>query len=91
MEGVREMVIGDTVEMMLSGDPIERLKAEYHQIRIRTASLEKFLYKYSSGRLELPEYTNYNTLHRQFQTMCVYESILKERLDDIKLKGVEPC
>lgn len=89
VSAVREMVIKDTVEMMLSSDPVERLEGEYHQARIRTKSLEQFLYKYGSGHRELPPYTDFNTLHRQFQTMCVYENILKERLEKIKLAGVE--
>ena len=78
------MELKDTVDLMLSKDPVERLQAEHLQIKIRLKSLEDFLEKYKGGTTKLPPYTNYNILHRQFTTMLAYEKILEDRLNMIK-------
>lgn len=81
------MELKDTVDLMNSEDPVERLQAEYLQAKIRVKSLEDFLEKYKGGIVPLPPYTDYNILHRQFQTMLVYEKILEDRLNLIKEAG----
>lgn len=78
------MELKDTVDLMNSTDPVERLRAEYIQTKIRVKSLKDFLEKYKDGIVSLPPYTNYNILNRQFQTMLVYEKILEDRLNLIK-------
>ena len=87
MQGVRDMELRDTVDYMLSSNPVQKLEAEYLQTKIRVKSLEDFLEKYKGGIVALPPYTNYNILHRQFQTMLVYEKILEDRLNLIKEAG----
>ena len=87
MQGVRDMELRDTVDYMISSNPIQRLEAEYLQTKIRVKSLEDFLEKYKNGVASLPPYTDYNILHRQFQTMLVYEKILEDRLKLIKEEG----
>ena len=77
----------DTVVLMCSEDPVERLQAEYLQAKIRVKSLKDFLEKYKDGIVSFPPYTDYNILHRQFQTMLVYEKILEDRLKLIREEG----
>lgn len=83
------MELKNTIDLMLSEDPVDRLKAEKLQIEIRVNNLEKFLDKYKGGVVQLPPYTDYNTLHRQYQSMLVYHGVLAERLSRIENAGTE--
>ena len=64
------MELKDTVDLMLSGDYKDRLKAEYLQLSIRIEKLE----------LRLEENDN-ELLQAQLALMSAYKSILKERLN----------
>ena len=86
------MELAHTVDMMLSDDPIERLKAEYYQTQNRVDELRTFLRAVEDGEKDLPPNTTYNLLNRQYQTMLVYLNILEERLELLHTKntlGVE--
>lgn len=64
------MELEDTVDLMLSGDYKDRLKAEYLQLSIRIEKL----------KLRLEENNN-ELLQAQLALMNAYKNILKERLD----------
>lgn len=51
MEAIKEL--NQTVDLMLSNNYKDRLKAEYHQLRIRTDKLGQMLQKYESGKTDL--------------------------------------
>ena len=46
------MELKDTVDLMLSEDYKDRVKAEYYQLKIRIEKLEAMLKKYDEGTLE---------------------------------------
>lgn len=73
------MELKDTVDLMLSGNYMERFLAEYHQLNIRIAGLEKMLEKYRKGTLEFTPSCPYELLHIQLVIMKVYRDRLEER------------
>lgn len=71
--------LGKTVEGMLSDDYKERFIAEYKQINYRTEKLGEMLDKYIDGKLCFEPNCNFTLLHTQYNIMCAYASILRER------------
>lgn len=73
------MELKDTVDLMLSGNYMERFQAEFHQLNIRIAGLEKMLEKYRKGTLEFTLNCPYDLLHNQLVFMKLYRDRLEER------------
>ncbi len=73
------MELKDTIDLMLSGNYMERFLAEYHQLNIRIAGLEKTLEKYRKGTLDFTLNCPYELLHMQLVIMKVYRDRLEER------------
>ena len=67
----------DTVDMMLSSDYKERMKAEFRQIRIRRAKLERMIENYYV--LDFKPKCSLELLQSQVAAMDTYALILKER------------
>lgn len=73
------MELKDTVDLMLSGNYMERFLAEYHQLNIRIAGLQRMLKDYREGTLEFTTICSYDILHTQLVYMEAYRNILEER------------
>ena len=73
------MNLNETIEMMKSADYQERFKAEYFQVKIRMFGLAKMLEKYKAGTLDFTPSCSYDLLHKQFEIMVEYASVLRER------------
>lgn len=73
------MELKDTVDLMLSGNYMERFQAEYHQLNNRIAGLEKILEKYRKGTLEFTLNCPYEVLRNQLVFMKLYRDRLEER------------
>ena len=74
------MELKDTVELMLSDDHNDRLRAEYEQVVIRSAKLAEIISKADSGTLEFELKTPMEILRRQHMAMADYMFILYTRL-----------
>jgi len=72
------MELKDTVDLMLSGNHIERFLAEYHQLNNRIAGLQRMLEGYKAGTLVFIP-SSYDLLHTQLVYMEAYRNILEER------------
>ena len=85
------MDLKDTVNLMLSGNYMERFKAEYYQLNKRIAGLQGMLIKYRQGTLDFVPNCSYDLLHTQLVYMEVYRDILEERakIENIDL-SIEP-
>ena len=71
------MELKDTVDLMLSEDYKNRVKAEYYQLKIRIEKLEAAIKGYDSGEVNLdapPE-----LFRQQLDYMINYKSILEQR------------
>lgn len=88
-EGVKEMKLDETTNMMLSEDYKERFKAEYLQLKIRITGLSNMLKRYKEGTLTFKPTCSYELLHTQLVYMECYLNTLEERakIEGIKLKG----
>ena len=77
----------DTIPLMKSIDFKDRVKAEYHQLKIRHDGLSKMLEKYREGDLGFTPNCPYDLLHTQLVYMEGYMHILEERaeIEDIEL------
>lgn len=73
------MELKDTIEMMNSTDYKERFKAEYHQLEVRIARLDKMLEKWVAGRLEFKPTCSFELLSNQLEAMKKYSKCLEER------------
>lgn len=82
----KSIELADTVDMMLSEDYKERLKAEYHQLNIRAEALRKMMYDWEVGKLKFTPTCDYGFLLKQFQLMDEYRMILRVRA---QLEGIE--
>lgn len=69
----------DTVESMLSDDYIDRLVAEYFQLKIRYNKLCKFCERYRDGKLDFTPDCTLELLLDQKLIMSRYMSILERR------------
>ena len=71
------MELRDTVDLMLSDDYKDRLKAEYYQVKIRCEKLEAAIKGYDAGEVNLdspPE-----LFRQQLDYMMNYKAILEQR------------
>lgn len=68
-----------TVDDMRSPDYKKRFQAEFSQLCIRLASLNKMLEKYLNGTLDFKPSCSYNLLHRQYVHMNDYLRTLLTR------------
>ena len=75
----------DTVDLMLSKDFKDRLKAEYYQLNIRLKSLYKAIYE-SPNPSGLSAEIYYGNLKTQYNAMVTYQNILIKRILDL---GIE--
>lgn len=73
------MELKDTVDMMLSNDYMERLKAEYYQAEIRYYALGKMLSDWDDGELDFTLTCPKMVLAAQHGVMRDYLDILKRR------------
>ena len=76
----------DTIPLMKSIDFKDRVRAEYHQLRIRHDGLSKMLEKYREGTLDFTPNCSYDLLHTQLVYMEGYMRILEERAE---IEGIE--
>lgn len=74
------MELKNTIEMMISEDHKERLKAEFLQLQIRITGLERMLKKYKEGTLDFKPNCSYELLYKQLVFMKAYEDTLYIRL-----------
>lgn len=73
------MELKDTVDLMLSGNYMERFLAEYHQLNNRIAGLQRMLEGYKNGTLNFTPNCSYEILHTQLVYMEAYRNVLEER------------
>lgn len=73
------MELKDTIDLMLSGNYMERFQAEYHQLNNRIAGLQRMLKGYKEGTLNFTPNCSYEILHAQLVYMEAYRNILEER------------
>lgn len=73
------MELKDTVDLMLSGNYIERFQAEYHQLNIRIAGLQRMLEGYKNGTLTFTPNCSYEILNEQLACMKAYRDVLEAR------------
>ena len=75
------MELKDTIEMMNSDDYGERLKAEYHQTKIRYDKLDEMTVKYEAGTLPFSPDCSLELLKEQKKHMGNYIRCLKIRAE----------
>ena len=63
------MELKDTINLMMSGDPQDRLMSEYLQVKIRRDALFDKLFKYPNEHL----------LYKQLNIMREYVAVLEDR------------
>ena len=80
------MELEHTVEMMLSGDYKDRLKAEYWQALIRHRKLKDMLKRYDEGTLPFVPTTPIELFRAQKGILAAYVHILRERA---RIEGVD--
>lgn len=73
------MELKDTVDLMLSEDYKDRVKAEYYQLKIRCEKLEAMLKKYNEDTLEFTLNCPVELLRQQLDYMMNYKAILEQR------------
>lgn len=73
------MELKDTVDMMLSDDYKERLKAEYYQAKIRYEAIGKMLSDWDNGKLNFTPTCPRMVLAAQYSIMRDYIGILERR------------
>jgi len=81
------MKLNDTVELMLSENYEDRLRAEYYQLYTRKKGLFDMLLKYKRGELTFTPKCSYDLLHAQYRAMDLYLQYLCDRaeIEGIKL------
>ena len=79
------MELIDTIGGMTSTDYKERFKAEYQQVKIRKAKLNKVIGGYYTNTLSFKLDTPIELLHRQYDIMSDYLFILGVRA---KIEGI---
>ena len=80
------MELKDTVELMLSEDFKDRVRAEYHQLKNRYDGLDKMTIKYEAGTLTFTPNCSLELLKEQKKYMGNYLRILKIRAE---IEGIE--
>lgn len=77
------MTLKNTIDGMLSADYKERLKAEYHQLKIRTEGLQTTLENYSKGTLNFsPDIKQISLMFKQLWAMRDYMLFLELRANN---------
>lgn len=79
--------LSDTISLMTSSNYKERFKAEYSQVAIRYAKLNKMVEAWDKGELNFTPTCPREIYDRQLSCMGEYLSILEERakLENVKL------
>lgn len=82
------MTLDKTVDMMLSDDYKDRLRAEYHQVSYRINKLQQLVTGIKKGEKKPPVGCSKYVLMWQLKTMKEYKEILEIRAEceGIKLK-----
>lgn len=80
------MELLDTVELMVSDDYKNRMKAEYLQTKIRYDKLHKMIVKYESNTLDFEPSCSFYLLKKQASTMRQYLYYLECRAE---IEGIE--
>ena len=80
------MELLDTVELMVSDDYKNRMKAEYLQTKIRYDKLHKMIVKYESNILDFEPYCSLDLLKKQVSSMGQYLYCLECR---VEIEGIE--
>lgn len=73
------MELKDTIELMQSNDYVDRFKAEYYQLKIRTQKLSDMLEKYKEGTLPFTPKCSYELFEAQLKAMDAYVFYLEQR------------
>ena len=81
-----KMRMQDTIELMMSIDFKDRIKAEYYQLKIRHEGLARMLKKYKEGTLGFTPKCDYDLLHTKLVYMEGYMNVLEEQA---KIEGIE--
>lgn len=80
------MELLDTVELMVSDDYKNRMKAEYFQTKIRYDKLHKMIVKYESNTLDFEPSCSLDLLKKQASAMGQYLYYLEMRAE---IEGIE--
>lgn len=80
------MELLDTVELMVSDDYKNRMKAEYLQTKIRYDKLHKMIVKYESNTLDFEPSCSLELLKKQASAMGQYLYCLEHRAE---IEGIE--
>ena len=80
------MELLDTVELMVSDDYKNRMKAEYLQTKIRYDKLHKMIVKYESNTLDFEPSCSLDLLKKQASAMVQYLYYLECRAE---IEGIE--
>ena len=80
------MELLDTVELMVSDDYKNRMKAEYLQTKIRYDKLHKMIVKYESNTLDFEPSCSLDLLKKQASAMGKYLYYLECRAE---IEGIE--
>ena len=80
------MELLDTVELMVSDDYKNRMKAEYLQTKIRYDKLHKMIVKYESNTLDFEPSCSLDLLKKQASAMGQYLYYLDRRAE---IEGIE--
>lgn len=73
------MELKDTVDLMLSSSPVDRLRAEYFQLAIRIEKLENMLAEWDQGKLAFKPACPRVTYEMQLMAMKEYKAVLESR------------
>ena len=71
--------LNETVELMLSEDPVERFKAEYYQLENRVIKLDEYLLNWDLGRLDPEPNVSKFLYSEQLGHMKNYLTAMKKR------------
>ena len=78
--------LSETIDLMVSENYDDRLKAEYEQLEIRTQGLAKMLVGYRDGTLPFTPKCSYDMLHGQLKVMQMYSDYLQDRAE---IEGID--
>ena len=73
--------LSETIELMVSENYDDRLKAEYEQLEIRIQGLAKMLVGYRDGTLSFTPKCSYDMLNGQLRAMQMYSEYLQDRAE----------
>ena len=79
------MELKDTIDLMLSDDFRDRLKAEYEQLNIRIQKLEAAIEHWTKDKNKLSRPVYLPLLRQQIRHMKAYRKVLSERMWLIEL------